>query len=73
MQKVVVDKTENINEEPIDDDNYNEIVRLVAQEEEDQAILSVIKLPLNMQKRGLPRGLANTIIGLTRKKPKLQR
>ena len=41
MQEVVVDKTGNINEEPIDDDHYNEIVRLVAQEEENQAILSV--------------------------------
>ena len=36
MQEVVIGETGNIDEEPIDDDVYNETVRLVTQEEENQ-------------------------------------
>ena len=47
MQKVVVDETGNTDEKTVDDDIYNESVRLVVQEEEYQennSILLVIKL-----------------------------
>ena len=36
VQEIVVDETGNIDEETIDDDDYNEAVRLVIQEEENQ-------------------------------------
>ena len=74
VQEIVVDETGNIDEEPIDDDVYNESVRLVAQEEDNQennSLLSVIKLPPKMRKRGHLKGLANTIIGLPRRKAKV--
>ena len=74
VQEIVVDETGNIDKEPIiDDDDYNEAVTLVSQEEENQennSILSLIKLPPKMRKRGRPKGLANTVIGLPRKKAK---
>ena len=53
VQEIAVDEKGNIDEEPIDDD-YNEIVKLVAQEEENQendSALSAIKLPPKMQGR----------------------
>ena len=73
VQEIVVDETGNIDEETIDDDDYNEAVRLVVQKEENQennSVLSLIKLPPKMWKRGQPKGLANTVIGLPRKKAK---
>ena len=73
VQEIVVDVTANVDEETIDDDDYNEAVRLVVQEEENQennSVLSLIKLPPKMRKRGRPKGLANSVIGLPRKKAK---
>ena len=74
VQEIVVDETGNIDEETIDDDDYNEAaVRLVAQEEENwenNSVLSLIKLPSKVRKRDWPKGLANTVIGLPRKKAK---
>ena len=67
----MADETEKIDKEPIDDDDYNETVKLVTQEEENQennCILSVIKLPPKIHKRGCSKELA---IGLLRKKSKL--
>ena len=46
---------------------------LAAQDEKNQendSALSLIKLPQKMWKRGRPKGLANTVIGLPRKKAK---
>ena len=73
VQEVVVDVTENLDEEPIDDDNYREAATLATQDEknkENNSALSLIKLPPKMRKRGRPKGLANTVIGLPRKKAK---
>ena len=73
VQEIVVDETGNVDEETIDDDDYNEAVRLVAQEEENRennSVFSLIKLPSKMRKRDQPKGLANTVIGLPRKKAK---
>ena len=74
VQEIVVGKTTNIDEEPINDDVYNESVRPVAQEEENQennSFLSVIKLPPKMRKRDHPERLANTVIGLPKRKAKV--
>ena len=74
MQEIIVGETTNIDEEPINDDIYNESVRPVAQDEENQennSLLSVIKLPPKMRKRGHPEGLANTVIGLPKRKAKV--
>ena len=73
VQEIVVDETGNTDEETIDDDDYNEAVRLVAQEEENRennSVMSLIKLPPKIRKRGRPKELANAIIGLPRKKAK---
>ena len=67
MQEIVVYKMGNTDGETIDDDDYNEIVRLIAQEEENQeknSFLSVMKLPQKMWRElGFAQGLANTVIG----------
>ena len=61
----------------IDDNEYNEAVKIVMQEEataesdEFQSTISSIKLPPKMQKRGHPKGSTKTVIGLPRKKPKV--
>ena len=66
VQEVVVDETENLDEEPIDDDNYHEAPpTLAAQDEknkENNSALSLIKLPPKMWKRGRPKGVTNTVI-----------
>jgi len=67
IQEIIVDEGGQF-EEIIDDDDYNEAVRCVAQEENN--FLSFVKLPPKMRKRGQPKGLANTVIGLPRKKAK---
>jgi len=52
---LAVNETGISDEELIDDNDYNEAVRVVAQEEENQENnfnLSLITLPLKMRKRG---------------------
>lgn len=72
VSQITVGKVKSFEEfEVIDDDDYNEAVTNFAKEEENQEIsLSMVKVPPRMRKRGRPKGLANTVIGLPRKKAK---
>lgn len=71
VQEIVVDETGNSDEEPIDDDVYNQASCTGRRESRKQFPFVIIKLPPKMRKRGHPKGLANTVIGLSRRKAKV--